>query len=254
MEKEWFRKFFDRYYYETYKVYEPEDRNKRESEFIVKALGLNKGSKILDVGCGYARHAVYLAKFGYNVVGIDLSSFLLEKARERCRKFGVELELIKVDMRNMEFENEFDGAFLFYTTYGYFSDEENFKVLENVHRALKQNGRILIDIWNKTYTYAKFYNARSKIIRTWYYAGEYLVLEEIELDLMNDRLNSKRIFFKGSRQVETKTFSVRLYSLKEINDMFTKIGFDILKIYGNYREEEYNVNSPKLIVIAQKTR
>ena len=52
MEKEWFRKFFDKYYYETYKVYEPEDRNKRESEFIVKALGLNKGSKILDIGCG----------------------------------------------------------------------------------------------------------------------------------------------------------------------------------------------------------
>ncbi len=254
MKREWFRKFFDKYYYETYKVYEPEERNKRESEFIVKALGLHEGSKILDVGCGYARHAVYLAKFGYKIVGIDLSSFLLEKARERCKNFGVELELFEIDMRSMEFENEFDGAYLFYTTYGYFSDEENFKVLKNIYRALKQNRRILIDIWNKTYTYAKFYNARGKIIRTWYYAGKYLVLEEIELDLMNDRLNSKRIFFKGSEQAETKTFSVRLYSLKELNDMLTRIGFDILKIYGNYGEEEYSVNSPRLIVIAQKTR
>ena len=42
----------------------------------------------------------------------------------------------------MEFENKFDEAYVFYTTYGYFGDEENFKILENIYKALKRNGSI----------------------------------------------------------------------------------------------------------------
>jgi len=78
--EQWFKEFFDKYYYETYVETEPEDRNIREGKFIISALNLPKGSSILDLCCGYARHAVYLAKWGYSVVGFDLSDYLLKRA------------------------------------------------------------------------------------------------------------------------------------------------------------------------------
>jgi len=249
---EWFREFFDEYYYETYRVYEPESRNESEARFIVDALDLPKGSSILDIGCGYARHAVYLARWGYRVVGIDLSSFLLNKARERCRNFGVNVKLLQMDMRSMDFYEEFDGAYIFYTTYGYFSDGENLKVLENIHRALRKGGRVLIDIWNKVHTYARFYNSRNDTICTWYYSGNYLILEEMKLDILNDRVNSKRRFFKDSCEVTSKAFSLRLYSLREMIEMFNHVGFRLLKTFGSYKGEDYRITSPRLIIVAEK--
>jgi cyclopropane fatty-acyl-phospholipid synthase-like methyltransferase len=102
---EWFKIFFDRLYYETYRPFEDEERNKREAQFIVKALDLPPGSLLLDLGCGYGRHAVYLAKWDYRVVCYDLSDYLLEKARERVKEFGVEdrVMLVKGDMRRLSF-------------------------------------------------------------------------------------------------------------------------------------------------------
>ncbi len=142
MDSEWFREFFDHAYYETYAPWQTEDVNRREAEFIARALELPPGSKLLDVGCGFARHAVHLAQMGYRVVCLDVSDYLLEKARERIKSFGVEdrVEIVKMDMRYMNFENEFDGAYIFFTTFGYFSDEENERVIENLARALKPRG------------------------------------------------------------------------------------------------------------------
>lgn len=155
-------------------------------------------------------------------------------------------------MRNIDFREEFDGVYVFFTTFGYFDDEDNEKVLERIHSALKPGGRVLIDTWNKVGTYARYYNFRSNVIDTWYEAGGYLVLERNELDYENDRIRSTRIFFKDSRRMGEKRFSVRIYGLSEMAGTFRKLGFRMVKTYGDYGGGQYNVGSPRLIVIGEK--
>ena len=54
----------------------------QEVEFLVDALGLDEGERVLDVGCGPGRHALALARRGMNVVGVDLSEDFIALARE----------------------------------------------------------------------------------------------------------------------------------------------------------------------------
>ncbi|RLE56273.1 MAG: hypothetical protein DRJ40_05780 [Thermoprotei archaeon] len=86
--------------HETYRLHEPEDRNRQEAEIIAKALELRSESRVLDLGCGYGRHVTYLAKMGCGVVGLDLSKYLLAKALEREREYQVQnlLDLIRQDL------------------------------------------------------------------------------------------------------------------------------------------------------------
>ncbi len=252
---EWFETFFDELYYETYSVFEDEERNEREAKFIAEALGLPQGSRILDLACGYARHAVYLARMGYRVTCYDLSGFLLEKAGERIREFGVEdrVELVRGDMRRLNYRSVFDGVYMFFTSFGFFGDEENRLVVERVSEALRPNGVFLVDLLNPVMIvyYAVVYGG---LRRTWYEAGDYMVLEETVYDLSNARLNARRIFHDKTtgERVAERSFTIRFYMYWELRDLLAEAGLSVERMYGSYRGDEYELKSPRMIVVARR--
>ena len=58
-------------------------------------------ARALDVGCGSGRDAVYLAKHGWQVTGIDFVEKALDTARQRAREEGVEVEWVKGDVTQL---------------------------------------------------------------------------------------------------------------------------------------------------------
>jgi 2-polyprenyl-3-methyl-5-hydroxy-6-metoxy-1,4-benzoquinol methylase len=89
-----------------------------EVDFIEREIGLDKSVPILDVGCGTGRHSVELAHRGYRVTGIDLSPSQIERAREKAKAAGVEIDFRIADARALDFREEFglvlmicEGAF-----------------------------------------------------------------------------------------------------------------------------------------------
>ena len=54
----------------------------QEVRFLLEALGLAAGAKVLDVGCGPGRHSRYLNGLGFAAVGFDLSQRFLAEAGE----------------------------------------------------------------------------------------------------------------------------------------------------------------------------
>ena len=78
-----------------------------EVRFLVEALGLEPGQRVLDVGCGPGRHAHALADLGFEVVGIDISHRFVDLARQHAPP-GARFE--RLDAREMTFEAEFDAV------------------------------------------------------------------------------------------------------------------------------------------------
>ncbi|WP_172632619.1 class I SAM-dependent methyltransferase [Methanotorris igneus] len=67
--------------------------------------------KILDVGCGTGFLSLILAELGHEVVGIDLSEGMLNKAREKAKNLGLDIEFMVGDAENLPFEdNTFDAV------------------------------------------------------------------------------------------------------------------------------------------------
>jgi 2-polyprenyl-3-methyl-5-hydroxy-6-metoxy-1,4-benzoquinol methylase len=121
-----------------------------ECDFIEKEIDYNKDLKIIDVGCGTGRHSIELSKRGYSITGIDLSESLIEKAREKAKKNGLQVQFLKHDARNLPFENQFDvaimiceGAFPLMET-----DEMNFEILKNVSKSLKKKAKLIFTTLN----------------------------------------------------------------------------------------------------------
>lgn len=72
-------------------------------------------SKVLDVGVGEGRHAVFLAQKGYDVLGIDISSVALKKTKQLAREYKVRVDTILGSFKSYKFqEGQFDAIINFY--------------------------------------------------------------------------------------------------------------------------------------------
>src|SRR5438045_4631531 len=62
----------------------------RESgEALVHSIGIKKGMKVLDLGCGDGTTAVPAAKLGADVVGVDIARNLVEAGNRRVKEMGL---------------------------------------------------------------------------------------------------------------------------------------------------------------------
>ncbi len=94
----------------------------------MKLLKLKKGDSVLDLGCGYGRHCIPLAHKGLKVTGIDISKYLLRRAKSEAGKQHLLIEYKNADMRKLPFENMFDAIVNNYQSFGFFKHEDNEEV------------------------------------------------------------------------------------------------------------------------------
>jgi cyclopropane fatty-acyl-phospholipid synthase-like methyltransferase len=81
-----------------------------EVDFLLEELSLQPGCSILDVGCGTGRHSIELAKRGYNLTGLDLSTEMLAMAEDAAKSAGVNVNWIRSDATRFSLPRKYDGA------------------------------------------------------------------------------------------------------------------------------------------------
>ncbi len=121
-----------------------------EVDFIERELGADRAKRILDIGCGTGRHAIELAKRGYQVTGFDLSEAQLCLAWAKAAEAGVVVEFQRRDATQPHFIQEFDAAIMFCE--GAFplmeTDEKNYAILRHAGAALRPGGKLLLTTLN----------------------------------------------------------------------------------------------------------
>jgi SAM-dependent methyltransferase len=115
----------------------------QEAEFLIEALGLRQGMRVLDVGCGPGRHANALAQRHISVHGIDISQTFVDLAN-RSAPPGATFE--RLDARHMGFDKEFDAVLcLCQGGFGLMTaDGDDATVLAGISRALRPRGRLAL--------------------------------------------------------------------------------------------------------------
>ena len=242
---EWWKKYFSEDYLKLYR--HDEGESSREVSAVVRMLQLQKGQKVLDLACGFGRHSVILAQNGMNVTGYDLSDSFLKKAGEIADSLMVGLELKQGDMREIPYVEEFDAVINMFTAFGFFDrEEEDLQVLKGVHRALRPGGQFLMDVINREFALADVNHRR------WTVENSSYLLEERFFDYFNSRLDLNNRLILHSGEVKEANYSIRLYTLTEMLDMFNKAGLVLTDVYGNFDGELYNAKSPRMILVASK--
>jgi SAM-dependent methyltransferase len=113
----------------------------QEVAFLVDALGLQPGMRVLDVGCGPGRHSIALAQRGIEVLGVDLSPDFIELARAAGSTAHFEV----ADVRELDYDAQFDAVIcLCQGGFGLLGGADDERVIERFIRALRPKGRLAL--------------------------------------------------------------------------------------------------------------
>jgi len=121
----------------------------QEVDFLVAELGLDPGQRVLDVGCGPGRHALALARRGFDVVGVDLSPDFLTLAGDAAAAEGLGARFEVGDVRELAYESVFDAAIcLCEGGFGLLGGWDDAAVIERIVRAVIPGGVIAVSAFS----------------------------------------------------------------------------------------------------------
>ncbi|MEY4602907.1 MAG: hypothetical protein RIT43_199 [Bacteroidota bacterium] len=243
MQKEWFAEWFDTpYYHILYK-----DRDEAEAEkFIsnlVNFLSIPAGSKVLDLACGKGRHSLTLARFGYQVTGVDLSENSILTAKKTAGT-DCDVRFEVRDMRESFTENTFNAVFNLFTSFGYFDSlQDNQKVIDSAKKMLRKNGLLIIDFMNAKRVVSELVPQEVKSV------------DGIDFSIrrMYDGTHiTKEIKFNADNTDFTYSERVQALNLSDFSELLNNSGFEILHTFGNFDLDPYvSETSDRLIVVAK---
>jgi SAM-dependent methyltransferase len=240
----WYSEWFGRQYLEIYS-YRDQEEAARDIDKVEKIIDLPRELPILDLACGSGRHALELAARGYSVVGLDLSDTLLGVARGSAAGDGLCVSFVRGDKRALPFSRAFGCVLNFFTSFGYFDDEdENLSVLVGMRESLLPGGSFLVDHLNRDYVLSNLvpedYSDRN---------GKKIV-QRRRFDESSSRVEKEITVYDGASE-KTYRESVRLYGPDELSSMVERAGLRVTSILGGLDGSGFAAGSARMVVIGE---
>lgn len=121
----------------------------QEVDFIVDALALQRGARVLDVGCGPGRHALALARRGISVHGVDLSDTFVALARDAAEHEPLDARFDVMDVRDLAFDARYDAAIcLCQGGFGLLGGDDEEDVLRRIVVAVRPGGAVALSAFS----------------------------------------------------------------------------------------------------------
>jgi SAM-dependent methyltransferase len=243
----WFEKFFDGLYRDVLPSTFAHADSRRHARTIRRLLRLRAGQRVLDVPCGMGRIAIPLAGMGLHVTGVDRMASYLRRVRRAARAAGVRVDCVRCDMRHVDFREEFDAAFNWFGSFGYFSDRDNLAFARRVLAALRPGGRFLVEGLNQPWLRRHFRPHSEETI------GGVRIVHRRRWDARGARVADTWTMRRGSR-VERHRIVIRIYNGPELRTLLQEAGFGETRLYGCPPVGQLTRGARRLIAVARKPR
>lgn len=228
-------KVFERYgeYYDL--IYSDKDYE-GECDFlerIFKKYSSIPIRSIFDGGCGTGGHTIPLTRRGYEVIGVDASEIVIDKALEKARKARLNIDFHVDDLRSLSLDRKFDTAICMFAVVDYFTtNTELARVIKNLRAVLKEGALFIFDVWNGLAVLRILPEVRVKVMED----KKKRVIRWVhpELDAFNHLCKDRYhlIVTEGEKLVDeiTETHTVRYFFPQEIRHYLEENDFEMIEI------------------------
>ena len=210
----------------------------QEVDFLVDALALEPGARILDVGCGPGRHSLALARRGFSCVGIDASPEFVELARRVSDAEGLDATVEVADVRDLDHDGAFDATIcLCQGGFGLLGGRDDAAVFARIARSVRPGGGLAVSAFSAYFALRFLEDGET-------FDPETGVLHE--RSMLRDEHGAEREF-----DLWTTCFTAR-----ELTLLAERAGVTVDGLYGvapgRYRVASPDLESPELLLVGHR--
>lgn len=250
-EPNWWKSFYDDTPFYLYLERNDPAELEATLRFLTNVLQVSPGDRLFDQCCGMGSVSIPLAKRGYRMVGVDLCDGFIKRANGDIAGGALEAEFYVGDAFEFVPEEPCDGAFNWYTSFGYSAkDSENIRMLQRAYASLKPGAWFALDFLNAPMIRNNFQPTMVRKLDT--PDGEIVITRNCEIDEETDLM--KQVWnwqMPDGRKIETPS-TLRLYTPGQLVRLFERAGFTNVKLYGNLEGDPRSDRSPRCICVGRR--
>ena len=245
----WYEDFFQGINCEIWEKAIPAEVTNGEVDFLIDELNLQTGQHILDIPCGFGRHAIVLSGKGFEITGIDISETFIEKLTEKIFTEKLNIRAIKADILTMQLNEKFSGAVCLGNSFGYFNIDKMKLFVEKVSSSLETGSKFIINSGmiaesilpnfvnyseNKTYT-----------------VGD-ITMEIDNIYHAEDSFMISNFLYTQNGKIEEHSFKHYVCTLGEVKRLLKLYGLNTIGTYSSTSKDEYKLGDQQVYIVAEK--
>ena len=239
--------FFDGYYKDIWRTLIPDALTKAEVDYLVQEAGLKPGSKVLDLMCGYGRHALSLARLGINVTAVDNLNDYINEIKEITGKEDLPVRALQEDVMQFQAEDKYDLVICMGNSMSFFNKEDSEKIFSGIRANLKENGKFIFNSWMISEIIIKQFKENF-----WTTVGDLKCLYNSKYLFSPARIETESIFIASDGNTETKKAIDYIYSLNETEAMLERSGLGVKDTWSIPGKKKFTLGEPRIYIVAEK--
>lgn len=246
---DWYVDFFQGINCELWENAIPSEWTIQEVDFLVSELNLQLGQHILDIPCGYGRHAIELSKKGFNVTGIDISQTFIKGLTEKINLQGLNITAIQADILVIDIKEKFSGAVCLGNSFGYFNADKMKLFVEKVAASLETGAKFIIN--SGMIAESILPNFSNYKINNSYTVGN-ITMDVTNIYNVEDSYMISNLFYTKEGKTEEHSFKHYVFTLGEVKRLLQSYGLRTLATYNSPTKTEYNIGDQQVYIVACK--
>lgn len=240
--------FFDGYYKDVWRAIIPEVLTLREVQFMMDYFSLTPGDKVLDMMCGYGRHALELASRGVQVTAVDNLQDYINEIRTIAASGQLPVEAIQHDVIGYRPGKDFRLVICMGNSLNFFNASDTVTLLKNWANSLSPGTHVLINSWSLAETVIPHFSEKSEASH-----GGINIISQSKYLFYPSRIETETVMTGPGGTVENRLAVDYIYSVNEIGNFLRAAGFELVEIYNIPGRKKFALGDPRAYIIGRRS-
>lgn len=225
----------------------PAGLTEAEADFIMEVGNLKAGDRVLDIMCGYGRHALELGRRGLRVTAVDNLKDYISEIESRAGEEGLPVAPVLAGALEVELSGSYEAAICMGNSFAFFNGADARFLLKKIAARLKPGGILLVNSWMIAEIAIKHFREKD-----WHYVNGYKYLLDYKFLFHPNRIESEQTVIAADGAMEVIRGVDYIFSLDELETMFKEAGLSTRALYSTPRKRPFNLGDGRIYIIAEK--
>jgi len=239
--------FFEGIYKEVWRKLIPPGLSEAECEFIVDVAELKPTDRVLDLMCGYGRHAIPLSQQGMQLTALDIAEDYISEIKKTAKNQGLPIEAKTCSALDAKLSGSYKVILCMGNSFAFFDKDQAVQLLKKISAHLEDDGAFIINSWMIAEIAIRHFKEKE-----WCEVEGYKYMMDYRFQFHPNRIESEHTIVGRDGTVEVIHGVDYIFTLSELEAMFQEAGLTTRGLFSTPRKRPFRMGDNRVYIVVSK--